>query len=430
MLPATCIDAGVATLVDILGRSTTMWGNIMPGLTARAALLLCLACPAVLAQANELPVVRTEAQLKTVLASGRPTPLDALTPHGKRGFLRGIAWREKGVGGFSGTQLVRELNAAQIAEVLAFFDMAAYAKVYSENLPGDPLRLPAPSPALEVQLDRFEQFANVVREDRANAADASGTNQTSRIARHYEEVFAVAMETSTLKKRPVGDLPALFDAAALASNNDPDSPATAHLLAVHREMSARGIDTRRTFDDSALYSLLAARRFSEARMFVVNRPHLGHRKIPTVVDTLGPGFSGRSLYEYDGGADVLTRRAAPPSAGTELVMVVGAGCGFSRAALAALRSDPVLLARLRQANVKLLTPPRSPIPFGYIAEWNAANPTLPLRVAYDSKEWGVIAEASTPEFFLLKDGKLAGHVVGWPEGGNVPALLTMLEAAR
>ena len=402
----------------------------MRGQLSCGAWLLCLACWTSLAQAAAPPVVLTEAQLKTVLASGQPTPLDALTPHGKRSFLRAIVWREKGMGGFSGTQLVRELNAAQIREVLAFFDMAAYAKAYSENLPGEPLRLPAPSPALEAQLDRFGRFANAVREDRANAANTTSTKQTRRIADHYEEVFAGAMEKAALKRRPVGDLPALFDAAALASNNDPDSQATEHLLTVHRELSARGIDTRRTFDDSVLYSLLAARRFSEARMFVADRPHLGHRKIPAVVDTLGQGFSGRSLYEYDGGTDVLTRRAAPPPAGLELVMVAGAGCQFSRNALAALRSDPVLLARLREANLKLLTPPRAPIPFWYIAEWNAANPTLPLRVAYDSKEWRVIAEANTPEFFLLKDGKLAGHLVGWPEGGNAAALLAMLDAAR
>lgn len=402
----------------------------MRGQLSCGAWMLCLACWTSLAQAAAPPVVRTEAQLKTVLASGQPTPLDALTPHGKRSFLRAIAWREKGMGGFSGTQLVRELNAAEIREVLAFFDMAAYAKAYSENLPGDPLRLPAPSPALEAQLERFEQFANAVRDDRANAANATSTNQTRRIAHQYEEVFAGAMETAALKRRPIGDLPALFDAAAIASNNDPDSPATAHVLALHRELSARGIDTRRSFDDSVLYSLLAARRFSEATMFIADRPHLGQRKIPAVVDTLGQGFSGRSLYDYDSGTNVLTRRAAPPPAGTELVMVVGAGCGFSRNALAALRSDPVLLARLGQAKLKLLTSPRAPIPFGYIAEWNAANPTLPLRVAYDSKEWSVIAEANTPEFFLLKDGKLAGHLVGWPEGGNAAALLAMLEAAR
>lgn len=401
----------------------------MPGEAVRRALLFSFVCWTAPVQAGDAPVVRTEAQLKAVLASGRPTPLDALTPYGKRRMLHRITWREDGMGGFSGTQLVRELDAAQIARVLAFFDLAAYANAYSDKLPGDALRLPAPSALLESQLEDFEQLVDKIGEERANAANATTTNKTKRIARHYEEVFAGAMDPAALQRRPVGDLPALFDAAALASNNDPASPSTAHVLAVHRELGLRGIDTRRSFDDGVLYSLLASRRFDEARKFTTGRPHLAQRNIPAVVDTLGKGFKGRSLYDYDAAKDVLTRRAAPPSAGLELVMVVGDACHFSRDALAALRADPALLARLRQANLTLVTPPSTPIPFWYLAEWNAANPTLPLRVPVDADEWGVIAEANTPEFFLLKDGRLEGHLIGWPRGGNAAALLALVDAA-
>lgn len=402
----------------------------MPGLFSRSALLLCLACWSAAAQAGERPVVRTEAQLEAVLASGQPTPLDTLTPYGRRRLLRGIVWREKGMGGFSATQLVRELDAARITEVLAFFDMAAHAEGFTGKLPGAPLRFPAPSAALEALLDRFEQLDRDVGEERANAADAASVHRSKRLARHYQEIFAERMNPAALRGQALGDLPVLFDAAALASNNDPASPATDHLLAVHRELAARGIDTRRSLDASAFHGLLAARRFEEARRFAANRPHLGHHKIPTVVDALGAGFSGRSLYEYDAGKDELVRRADPPRAGLELVMVVGSGCHFSRDALAALRADPVLLKRLRQANLKLLTPPREPIPFWYLAEWNAANPTLPLRVAYDADAWSMIAEANTPEFFLLEDGRLAGHLIGWPEGGNAAALLALLDTVR
>lgn len=402
-----------------------MAARLSPGV-----LLLCLACWTIPVQAGEPSVVRSKAQLDEVLASGRPTPLDALTPYGKRRLLRGIVWRDKGMGGFSATQLVRELDASQIGQVLAFFDLAAYAKGYSENLSGAPVRLPPPSGALEAQLDRFEQLYRELDEERAPAADASSARRMKPMVSYYDTVFAGRMKPAALRRQAPGDLPALFDAALLASNLDPASPATGHLLSVHREMAARGIDTRRGFDDSVLYGMLAARRFEEARSFAAGRPHLGKHKIPTVVDTLGTAFSGRSLYEYDAGKDVLVRRADPPPAGVELVMVVGAGCHFSRDALAALRANPVLLARLRQANLKLLISPREPIPFWYLAEWNAANPTLPLRVAYDTKEWILIAEANTPEFFLLEDGKPAGHVIGWPKDGNAAALLALLDTAR
>jgi hypothetical protein len=400
----------------------------MAGLFSRSTLVLCLTCWAVSAQAADPPAVRTESQLKSVLASGQATPLDLLTPYGKRRFLQGIVWREAGMGGFSGTQLVRELDAAQIAQVLAFFGLQRYTSTFTANLAGAPLRL-APSPALETQLDRFERLARTVAEERAEAEDATSVMGAKRLASHYDEVFASRMMPAALRSASLGDLSALFDAAALASDVNPDSAATAHLLAVHGELAARGIDTRRTLDDSVQSTLLAARRFADARTFAMTRPHLGRRDIPSVVDTLGAGFSGRSLYDYDAGKNQLTRRAAPPPTGQELVMVVGSGCHFSRDALAALRADPALLARLRQANLTLVTPPRAPIPFRYLAEWNAANPTLPLRVPYNASEWETIAEAGTPEFFVFRDGKLAGHLIGWPRGGNAAALLALLDGA-
>jgi len=52
----------------------------------RNALLLCLACWAVSVQAAPPVVVRTEAELTAILASGAPTPLDAFTPTASAAF--------------------------------------------------------------------------------------------------------------------------------------------------------------------------------------------------------------------------------------------------------------------------------------------------------------------------------------------------------
>lgn len=402
----------------------------MAGPFSRTALVLCLAWLATWAQAADPPVVRTEAQLKAALATGQPTPLDLLTPYGRRRFLATIAWREAGIGGFGGTELMRELDADQIARVLSFFDLQEFTPSYTAHLPGAPLRLPAPAPALEAELDRFERLAAKMAEERADAVDATRTGGAQRLASHYKEVFSGRMTQAALRSAAPGDLLVLFDAAVRASNVNPDSAATGDLVSVHRECMARGIDTRRTLDDSVQYALLAARRFDEARRFASTRPQLRRRDIPAVVDTLGPGFSGRSLYDYDAARKLLTRRAAPPLAGSQLVMVVGSACHFSQDALAALRADPALLARLRQANLTLVTPPGASIPFHYLAEWNAANPALPLRVPYNVREWEALAQAGTPEFFLYKNGKLPGHLIGWPKGGNAAALLALLDAAE
>jgi hypothetical protein len=112
-------------------------------------------------------------------------------------------------------------------------------------------------------------------------------------------------------------------------------------------------------------------------------------------------------------------------------MVVQEGCHFSTMALAALREDSELQARLRQANLLLLTHPSSSIPLRWMSTWNAANPSMPMRATYSIEEWKGVVPTGVPEFFVLKDGVPVGRLVGgWPQEGNKAALLALLDAAR
>lgn len=85
---------------------------------ACAAVLSWACCAGALAQASGPaavpPVVRTQAEWEAVLASGQASPLDALTPYGRRTFLRGVRWGDRGLGGFGIGPLVRELDAASV----------------------------------------------------------------------------------------------------------------------------------------------------------------------------------------------------------------------------------------------------------------------------------------------------------------------------
>lgn len=111
-------------------------------------------------------------------------------------------------------------------------------------------------------------------------------------------------------------------------------------------------------------------------------------------------------------------------------MYVQEGCQFSTLALNALREDPELQTRLRQANLLLATDPSSRIPLHFMASWNAANPALPMRATYRIDEWKDIVPAGVPEFFVLKDGSPVGRLVGgWPREGNKAALLSLIDLA-
>jgi hypothetical protein len=403
------------------------------------------AIPLVLAIAGHLPfhvevraqdtrpgpaVVHTRAEWDAVLAAGQPTPLDALTPYGKRRFIRGLRWGERGIGGFSTAPLTRELTPEQLQAVLHFVDSDEYLPMLSKDLAGPPLRLPAPSAEIERRLEQLEQFDRDDSRRRENAGLAGSTLADQAVLQRYRELFGERMGAAALRRQPTGDLLPLFDAAALADFKSPDSPAFADLLLVHAELAARGIDTRRTLDDSMLRAMLAARRFEQARAFAAARQQLAHRTVPHVVDALGPGFKGRSEFRYDAASATLTRVAAPPPKGTELLMIVGAGCHFSANALDAIAGDTALKARLREAGLTLVVPPHSPIPFEYITDWNAAHPDLPIRIPAYAQEWQAIAVLGTPEFYLLKDGKVIGKRSGWPAEGNRTALLELLDAGR
>jgi hypothetical protein len=375
-----------------------------------------------------IEAVRSQAQLNQALASG-PTPLDALTPYGKRRFMRGLRWGEHGLGGFSFASVQRELDPEQARAVLRFIDAENLLPMLSQGMVGPPLRLPAPSADIEQSLAEFERFASGDDERRHDAGTAETTLQRRTVLQRYRELFGSRMDAAALKGQPSGYLLPLFDAAALAAEKSPGSTAFGDLLLVHAELAARGVDTRRTLDDGVLHAMLAARRFEQARSFATGKPQLAHRTVPRVVDTLGPDFSGRSEFRYDAASATLTRHAFAPRNRRMLLMVVGEGCHFSRDALAAITGDAALLARLREAGLTLIVPPQSPIPLAYVSEWNAAHPELPIHIPAYPQEWQDIDVAGTPEFHLLARGKPVARRSGWPAGGNRAALAELLDKA-
>ena len=403
----------------------------MPGRFVRRTILVSLACWALAAQAADTPapVVRSAAQLESVLASSRPSPLDAFTPYGKRRFLQSLRWSERGLSTFSTIPLLRELEPRQIANVLAFIDASAYSPMLEKELIGAPLRLPAPTADAVARLARIERLADEDERRRDDPGGALTMTDDAQMDRRFAAVFGERPSRFTLQELPVSDLPPYFDAAALAAQGGMDSVASRFLMAVYEEMRVRGIDTRRTFDEAVLRRMLEAREFEQAREFAATKPHLAGRTIPTLRDPLGPEFKGRSAYRFDAATNTLVREALPHPRGPELVMVVDAGCHFSADALAALRDDAAMRARLLQAGLVLVTPPRSVFSASFIDEWNRSNPSIPIRLPFSAAEWQAVDVAGVPRFFLLKDGKVAGQVTGWPAEGNKAALLALLDAA-
>jgi hypothetical protein len=339
-----------------------------------------------------------------------------------------MRWSERGLAGFGSTPLIRELDHERLAAVLRFLDASAYLPMLEKKLIGPPLRLPAPSIPVEKDLQLLQQFAS---EDTARRAEASATQVGApAVLRRYQELFGARLNPATLTAQPLGDLLPLFDAASLAANDNPASSALDDMLRLHHEFTTRGIDTRRTLDFAVLYALLAARRFEEAGAFAAIRPNLADEPIPKVIDALGAGFKGRSVFAYDETRNTLTRIALPSAPDTELVIVVGAGCHNAANALQAIHDDVALQARLREVHLVLITPPNAPIETHLISEWNAANPTMPIRAPYNAQEWQSIEVTGIPAFYLLRSGKVVDQKTGWPTDGKAELIKLIGAAAK
>jgi hypothetical protein len=372
-------------------------------------------------------VVRSQPALRAALAAGA-TPLDALTPYGRRQFLAQLRWGRGGLGGYGYTALIRELDHEHLAAVLAWLDIDDDLSMLDEMLIGAPLRLPSPTPQAERDLALLRQY---VEQDDARRSKSSATATTTgapALLRRYQELFGARMDAAALRRQPAGDLAVLFDAASAVVSRAPTTAALDDLLRVHAELIVRDIPTGRGFDQGVMSGLLAARRFDAARDFAASRPHLVDQPVPHVVDTLGPTFEGRSVYRYDGPSDTLTREALPVPSGVELVMVVGAGCHFSADALAALHADPALQARLRAVNLVLVTDPRTPVATDWLATWNAQHPAMPIRVPFNEQEWQALDQVGVPAFYLFKNGKRVGQQLGWQADGKA-ALSRLIDAA-
>lgn len=406
-----------------------MGTSVLDSIRLPALFILALVCcaPATAAQTESAPlVVRTQAQWRAVLASNQKTPLDALTPYGKQVVtdMLSATFREDGLPSLPGGILVRELNREELRAVLVFLGSEAYFAMLERQLVGAPLRMP---PSSAVARD-WRQLQDVLQSaDPSSRSDSATTLASGASVDTYLTLFGDRMREQRLRAQPPGDLLLLFNAAAFTNLVNPGSPAFAHLLRVHRELARRGVDTRRTLDDTVLRALIAARKFEEARAFIATRAHLASTAVPRVADTLGTAFTGRSVFDYDRAAHTLTRKALPVAAGAELVMVVGAHCQPSRRALEVLRTDAALRARLQQAGLTIIVPPAAAIPFGFVADWNAANPALPIHIPFNHREWASVDVRGVPTFVLLKNGRVVNEVKGWPPEGNADALRAMLD---
>jgi hypothetical protein len=377
--------------------------------------------------ASQDVIVRSASELERRMQAGA-TPLDALTPYGRREFLRGLQWGSKEMTGLSYAPLMRELLPEQITAIAKFLDFEPYVKsLLADAGRFPPLRLPEPDAALEQRAVAFATWMDMQsRAQRANSNVALTRNDHSVLLKRFQKDFADELQSNYLEQAKEGDLALLFQLSHSVAFVALSTASVDAVNRIYQVLKARGIETRRGIDKDMLGLLLMQREFEKARVFVTQHPDLNADVIPHIEDRLPESFQGRSVYNYDPQSNTLTRKAVQLSTGKQLVMVVNAGCRFSRDALDAISNDVTLQQRLLRAQLMITTPPATSIPFHFMQQWNAKHSELEMVAAANRTEWHDIDVPGVPMFYLYENGKLQKRFEGWTPD-TMRAILIALE---
>lgn|GEM_PF-799534 len=146
-------------------------------------------------------------------------------------------------------------------------------------------------------------------------------------------------------------------------------------------------------------------------------PAFNGAPMPTLPET-------RRDFEYwTLAADAASYRTAiADTAALRIVVIAHPACGFTRAVADAARADPELGRMLSGTGALWLSPQDGTLDPRIFTDWGARHPDLPIRIVARQSGFPEFGYWGTPTFYILRDGKVAARVVGWPAGGNKAAL--------
>ncbi|MEF3081194.1 hypothetical protein V3391_03095 [Luteimonas sp. SMYT11W] len=333
-----------------------------------------------------------------------PSPLDQAPPHARELFIEALDFGPRGVRSFPYAELAPELTTAELAEVQRL--------LLAEALP---------LPGLEI-----EEAA------RLRAARAAGAlaGPSARVLAAYRdwrrtaeptEMSGLAIDRLTTEQARAGsdageDLRLLHRAALERAEEFRDDARLDTARALHARLHAEGLVTRQ--DHRSLQRLLlVSGRIDEARTFTAGVPEARLPAVPRFDVSRSPEQGTVRIWRIDGDdGDVPTLRKHPLDLGLRIVVVTSPGCGFSRAAAAAIPSDPILGPIFARHAVWLIAPDAI-ADVAALRAWNLRNPDAEIGIAVDAAQWPVALD-TTPQFLVFRDGQLVAHVSGWRRDGS------------
>lgn len=273
--------------------------------------------------------------------------------------------------------------------------------------------LAAPGPACD-GLD--EGYAAVLRSvDGLSGPDHDWRDRAAQV----EQVFDahVQPQVPMMPTLCTGELRTLLQATRAAATAIKTPRYSALALAVGERLRERGALLPADIRDGAAiamttrdgYSLKASSPWS---------PAFAGRPLPQLPEGIRP-FEYWTPLPGTGGYG----RAVADMRSLDVVVISHPGCGFSRAAVDAAMQDPALHGLLSGARALWISPQDGTLDPRIFVDWAENHPQFPIHIVARQSGFPRFGYWGTPTFYILRDGKVAARVVGWPRDGNRAALL-------
>lgn len=362
--------------------------------------------------------IQSDAALQQYLAATpiEESPLSRLSPMGLRRFLDGVDFNQRGITEFSTGELMAELTAEEIREVMALFDLQAPASMLRDardvNRNDVPSRWPVPQEPTAIGR-KFDQLRAI--EDMPESTDAGVTDagRSRAIRDGYDRLFGTA--SASLDAVSDSDLHLRFRAATLAVDWTKDPKYFDAMDRQLAELQARALASK--FDYRVMHgALVLARDFERADALAQSHPAMELATTPPIAEKVPAGHTGPTEWAVSPDQYQLVHQAVDLDVPATVVVVAHPDCGFSRSAMAAIEPDPVL-GPLFAEHARWLAPQSHRLDVERMQQWNREHPSVEMTLAVDAREWPAIDEWATPNFYFFKDGELKAKVTGWPLDG-------------
>jgi hypothetical protein len=271
---------------------------------------------------------------------------------------------------------------------------------------------------------RLDAMLAAEHETLLNPASRPALERAASVEQRFQSDFAAEFTPSGLAHHDEEDLSDLLRAASMRSfySNTPET--LAPMRAVVAELDRRG--ALRHHHALTLHgALLQFRRFDEASELAA--AHALEVPILRARRAVGDGENGRRIWAATSNDTVEERRATLGS-DIGLVMIAQPHCGFSKRAMAAISANPRAIEAFAN-HALVLVPQSAGVDARAVHRWNTAHPELTMLFVDAETDWPEIEDWETPVFHLLRDGKPAETVVGWPDDSRLEAVLRLLDDA-